>query len=300
MQINRLFEIVYVLLRQKTVTVGELAERFNVSRRTIYRDIDALSLAGIPVYTEKGKGGGVSLLPEFVLSKSILSEQEQNAILAALKGLSSVKMAESEAVLEKLSSIFNKTAANWLEVDFTDWGFMNGRFFDDLKMAILSRKIVEFDYYSTYGEKTHRCVEPLQLYFKAKAWYIKAFCLKRQDVRLFKLTRICGLTVTDEAFSQRDLLASVPTAFPEAHQKQDITLQLRIAPEMAYRVYDEFDEAQVEKQADGCYLVTVMWPEDEWVYGTILSYGEHIEVLAPKTVREIVREKMLKAAEIYL
>ena len=115
LQINRLLEIVYALLRQKTVTAKELAERFNVSQRTIYRDIDTLSLAGIPVYTEKGKNGGISLLPEFVLSKSFLSEQEQNEILSALQGLSNIKTAETNQVLQKLSSIFNKSAANWLE-----------------------------------------------------------------------------------------------------------------------------------------------------------------------------------------
>ena len=206
MQINRLLEIVYALLRQKTVTAKELAERFNVSQRTIYRDIDTLSLAGIPVYTEKGKNGGISLLPEFVLSKSILSEQEQNEILSALQGLSYIKTAaETNQVLQKLSSIFNKSAANWLEVDFSDWSFRNGQFFNDFKTAILERRIVEFDYCSTYGEKTRRRVEPIQLWFKSKSWYVKGFCSIRQDMRLFKLTRVKQLTLTDEYFTERDL-----------------------------------------------------------------------------------------------
>ena len=300
MQINRLIEIVYALLRVKTITAKELAGRFCVSQRTIYRDVDTLSLAGIPIYTEKGKGGGISLLPEFVLSKSILSDQEQNEILSALHGLSNVKTAETDHVLQKLSAIFNKSAANWLEVDFSDWGFRNGQFFNDFKTAILEKRIAEFDYYSTYGEKTHRRIEPIQLWFKSKSWYIKSFCLTRQDMRLFKLTRVKNLTVKDERFVERDLLAVSPAEGPSEHQKQDVDFKFRIEPEMAYRVYDEFDEDMTEKQPDGGFVVSVTWPEDDWVYGTILSYGEYIEVLEPERVREIIKNKTLKTLKKYL
>jgi len=299
MQINRLLEIVYILLRQKTVTAKELAARFEVSQRTIYRDIDTLSLAGIPVYTEKGKGGGISLLPEFVLSKSILSEQEQTEILSALHGLSNLKPNATDQVLEKLSAVFNKVAVDWLEVDFSGWSFANGQCFDGFKTAILERRIAEFDYYSTFGEKTSRRVEPIQLWFKSKAWYVKGFCLVRQDIRLFKLTRVRNLTVTDEHFPERDLLAIPPNPGPAEHQSRDVTLKLQIAPEMTYRVCDEFDDVNIEKQQDGGFVATVIWPEDDWVYGTILSYGEHIEVLEPAHVREIIREKATKIAEKY-
>ena len=120
MQINRLLEIVYILLSKKTVTAKELAGRFGVSQRTIYRDIDALSLAGIPVYTEKGKGGGISLLPGFVLNKSILSEGEQQEILSALQGLSAVSAAQTDNVLQKLSALFNTNSIGWIDVDFSD------------------------------------------------------------------------------------------------------------------------------------------------------------------------------------
>lgn len=298
MQTNRLFDIVYILLDRKQTTAKELAERFGVSQRTIYRDIDTLSLSGIPVYTEKGKGGGISLLPDFVLNKSLLNEREQNEILSALQGLANIKTDEANQILQKLSTIFNKTAVSWLEVDFTDWSFQGGEAFSGFKTAILERYIVEFDYYSTYGEMTRRRVEPIQLWFKSKAWYLKGFCLTRQDMRLFKLSRVRNLTVTDDFFAERDLLAMPPNPGPEEHQKQDVTLVLKIAPEMTYRVLDEFGE--VEKQPDGSFLVTVTWPEDEWVYGFILSFGEYIEVIEPERVREIVKNKLLKTAKKYI
>ena len=300
MQINRLLEIVYVLLRQKTVTARELAERFQVSQRTIYRDVDTLSLAGIPVYTETGKGGGISLLPDFVLSKSILSEREQTEILSALQGLSSVKAAETDHVLKKLSAVFNKSAANWLEVDFSDWSLSNGHVFSGFKTAILERRAVEFDYYSSFGEKTRRRVEPAQLWFKSKAWYVKGFCLTRREMRLFRLTRVKNLAVTDQTFPERDWLAAPPNPAPDEHQKQDIELRFKIAPEMTYRVFDEFEESRMERQPDGSYLASATWPDDEWVYGFILSFGEHIEVLEPEHVREAVRERAAKVAKKYL
>jgi predicted DNA-binding transcriptional regulator YafY len=121
-------------------------------------------------------------------------------------------------------------------------------------------------------------------------------------MRLFKLTRIKNLSVTDEVFSERDLMAAGPDGNPARHQrplKEDVTLKLRIEPEMAYRVYDEFDEEDAVKQPDGGFIVTVTWPEDEWVYGGILSYGECIEVLEPEHIREIIQSKARRMAEKY-
>ena len=300
MQVNRLFEIIYILLDRKLITAKELAERFNVSQRTIYRDIDTLSLAGIPVYTEKGKGGGISLLPDFVLSKSILSDQEQNEILSALQGLSGVKTTETDWVLRKLSAIFNKHAVPWLDVDFTDWGYSSGYVFNSMKAAILDKRIVEFEYYSSYGEMTRRRIEPIQLWFKSKSWYIKGYCLTRQDMRLFNLTRVRNLIETDEYFNERDLLANPPNPGPVGRQRQDVTLKLKIAPEMTYRVYDDYFDETVERRSDGSFIVTVTWPEDDWVYGYVLSFGEYIEVLEPEHIRRIIKEKSEKVMNKYL
>jgi len=300
MQTSRLFEIIYLLLSKERVTARELSERFGVSTRTIYRDIDIISLAGIPVYTEKGKGGGISLLPDFVLSKSVFSDKEQNEILSMLHGLAQIRSGDSAQVLQKLSAIFNKTAVNWLEVDFSDWGYDNEDFWGNIRTAILSRLIAEFDYYSTYSEKTHRRVEPVRLLFKSRAWYLSAFDLTKQDIRLFKLSRMRGLVVTNDVFEERDLLVTEDVNLPEVNQNSYVDLRLRIKPEMAYRVLDEF-AADVEKQcADGSYIISVCWHEDNWVYNTILSFGEYIEVLEPPHIRDIIRSKAKKIFEQYL
>jgi predicted DNA-binding transcriptional regulator YafY len=299
---NRLFEIIYILLNQKSTTAKELAERFEVSQRTIYRDIDALSLAGIPVYTEKGKNGGISLLPDFVLNRSLLSEKEQNEILSALQGLTHVTggdNVETGDVLGKLSAFFKRPALPWMEVDFSDWGWRTSGAFAAFKAAILEKRVAEFDYYSTYGEKTHRRVEPIQLWFKSRAWYIRCFDLDKNDLRLFKLTRVKNPTLTDQHFTERDLLAETPATVDSARQKTDIDLKVRIAPEMTYRIYDDFNEEYLTWQPDGSCVAVGTWPEDDWVYGWILSFGEYIEVLEPEHVRGIIREKARKIAEKY-
>ena len=303
MQINRLFQIIYTLLDKKTATAKELAEQLGVSVRTIYRDVENLSAAGIPVYTEQGKGGGISLLPDFVLNKSILNEWEQTEILSALQGLSAVKTVETDRVLQRLSTFFNKSVVNWIDVDFSHWGFIGSDFFNGFKTAIISRQIAEFDYYAVYGETapsfTRRRVEPIQLWFKGRSWYLKGFCLLRQGLRTFKLSRMGNLTITDEHFAERDLTALPPMPNNPDGERKSITLKLKVDPKMAHRVYDEFHESQTEKQPDGGFIVTVSWPEDDWVYGTILSYGEYIEVLEPVHVREVIRAKAEKMAGKY-
>ncbi|MCL2367283.1 MAG: YafY family transcriptional regulator [Oscillospiraceae bacterium] len=298
MKMSRLFEIIYLLLNKERLTAKELAERFEVSTRTIYRDIDNISLAGIPVYTEKGKGGGISLLPDFVLNKSVFSEQEQNEILSALQGLTQIQPTDTDNVLGKLSALFNKTAINWLEVDFSAWGDEDSDIWDQLKRSILERNVVTFDYFGSYSEKTHRRVEPLALLFKSRNWYLKAFDLIKQDMRLFKLTRIQDLMVTAESFLERDLSAICQDDPPPEDYSHYPHLKLRIKPEMAHRVLDEFAAFVEEQSADGSYLISLQCPEDDhWIYSTILSLGEYAEVLDPPSMREVIREKAKKIYE---
>lgn len=300
MQINRLFEIIYILLNKKTITARELSEYFGVSRRTICRDVDTLSLAGVPIYTERGRGGGISLLPDFVLNKSILNEHEQNEILSALHSLSNIKTDDTSQILRKLSTIFNKTTINWIEVDYVGWSHEND-YFNDFKLAILERRISKFDYYNSRGDKNIRRVEPIQLWFKSKSWYLKAFCLTKQSMRLYKLSRIKNLVVTDEYFNERDSLAISYNPVQESFRdQQKETIILHIEAEMASRVYDDFYESLVDQQPDGSFIITVEWPEDIWLYNFILSFGTYIEVLEPNHLRGIIKEQAHKISQKYL
>ena len=299
MQISRLLETVHILLDKKRVTARELAEHFGVSRQTIVRDIDTLSMAGIPIYAERGKGGGISLLPNFVLNKSILSEQEQKEILSALHGLANLRTDDTNRILQKLSTIFNSPMPNWLEIDFSEWS-RNDDFFNDFKTAIIERRIVEFDYYNSYGDKTFRRIEPVQLWFKSKSWYLKGFCLDKQGMRLYKLLRIKNPIITDKHFDERDSVALLENPLDNWDKQPEVTLKLRIAPEMTYRVHDDFIESELEKQADGSFIVIAPITEDDWVYGFLLSYGKHIEVLEPKRIRDRLKSETQEILKNYL
>ena len=300
MQINRLFEIIYILLSKKSITAKELAERFEVSVRTIYRDIDTLSSAGIPIYASQGKGGGISLLEDYVLDKSILTEKEQNEILYALQSLAITQAPETDKVLAKLSSLFNKNKTNWIEVDFSPWGSAeNGACqFSVIKDAILNRRIIEFNYFNSSGEKSVRRVEPVKLVFKVNSWYLQAFCLTKNAYRIFKVTRMSNVLTTQGSFVEKDCEALLESA-KEQKTQHWIDVRLKISSQGAYRVYDEFDENNITRNQDGSFTVTASLPDNKWLIRYILSYGADVEVLAPQNIRDIIRSELTKIISKY-
>lgn len=301
MQINRLFEIVYILLNRKTITARELAEHFEVSVRTIYRDIDALSIAGIPVYTSKGKSGGISLTDNFVLNKSMLSEKEQEEILMSLKSLSVMKFLDVEPVFKKLSTVFNKEGVSWIDVDLSQWGSDSDEKdkFSLIKTAILNNRVVSFMYYNSNGEKSLRNVEPLKIIFKGQGWYLYGFCKLKNEFRIFKFTRIKKLNLQNDVF-KRDIINDTLNISDKLHDSKMVTLNLKIHENMAYRVYDEFAEENIVKNADGSFNTIAIFPEGDWIYGYIMSYGEYAEVVEPDYIREIIKRKFEEGLKNYI
>lgn len=288
MQESRLFKIVYYLLAKGQATAPELAETFEVSVRTIYRDIDALSGAGIPIYAETGRNGGIRLMDDFVLDRAVLSEEEKWDILTAVQSLQMTQDITDGQTLRKLSAMFQLPSENWLEVDFSRWGnksFDNEKF-ALLKVAVIHSKNVKIQYASSYGRINVRTVQPYKLAYKARAWYLKAFCTEKQDWRIFKLNRILDLEVLEESFAHRDFPGL--TEPPEEETEQIV---LRFPKEMAYRLYDEFDKTQVQQEADGHFIVNANMPQDAWLTGFLLSFGTQVEILSPVHLREAVAEQ---------
>ena len=298
MQISRLFEIVYLLLERRSVTARELAERFEVSPRTIYRDVDALAQAGIPVYADRGQGGGIRLMEQFVLNKSLLSVKERRELLASVQGMQAVREEEVQPLLEKLSSLFGAEREDWIEVDFSPWTSSGelGKYFQLLKEAILNRQVVCFSYSAANGSTVERTAEPHRLFFRGYDWYLLAWCRIRSDFRYFKLTRMRGLATLPEHFEKRNI--------PEresAYEQPDsqIELTVRASPRMAYRVYDEFPPDSWEKEENGSFLIRFAMPQNEWLYSYLLGYGPELEVIAPPQVREELLERAEKILKNY-
>lgn len=300
MQINRLFEIIYILLEKPSITAKELAAHFEVSVRTVYRDIDTLCQAGIPIYTSKGRGGGISLLDNFVLDKSVLSGGERKEILWALQGLHAVKAGENEAVLSRMQSFFGDKNEDWIRVDFSDWNDKKQETFQLIKEAAIYKKVLEIEYYNTVGEKSLRMIEPIQLWFKDKAWYIKAYCRHAEGIRLFRISRVKMLRLTEEHF-ERELPREEKGEFSHARDAAYmVTLTLQIDASCAYRIYDEYEESEIELQEDGSFIAKLTCPENDWVYGYLLSYGKHLKVLEPERIRILLKEKIQDMSNIYI
>jgi len=236
------------------MTARELARHFEVSSRTILRDVDILAASGIPLYTAQGKNGGISIMEHFVLHKSVMSEAEQEQVLLALKSLGAVNHMEADVTLRKLKHFFNKTDMDmdWIDIDPSSWGSPpSGRQqFDALRRAVVARNVIEIEYLNAYGQRRRRVLEPLRLVFKAHSWYLQAFCRAKQDHRIYKISRMRDLQVREERFARR-LPPDVP--FDSVRQAETVPMRicLRFAPEAAYRVHDEFSDEKITVEADG-------------------------------------------------
>lgn len=298
MKNSRLFEILYLLVEKREVTAGELARRLEVSERTIYRDVDALSAAGIPVYAQKGKGGGIRLMDQFVLDRALLSREQQDEILFALQAIRAT--GGGEEALSRLSALFRRDGGDWLEVDFTDWGSATAERenFSLVKRAILERRPLTFTYYSSAGEKSRRTVEPARLVFKSGCWYLSAFCRNRQDWRIFRLVRMEDLSPEEGSCPPRRSPEQLEPPLPEGYRGVD--LRLLFAPSAAWRVRDYFNPKEITARPDGTLLVECTFPEDQWLLSFLLSFGDQLEVLSPDYWRDILKEEIKKSLEIYI
>lgn len=298
MQDSRLFRIVYHLLEKGKSTAPELAEKFEVSIRTIYRDIDTISSAGIPVYAAPGKGGGIMLLDQFVLDRSLLSSQEKEQILMALQGVAATQPQDSDALLTKLGGLFQSKITSWIEVDFSNWskGNPGQDLFHAIQQAIFHRNVIVFQYFSSKKQLMQRRVEPLKLVFKSRDWYLYGFCLLRNDHRFFKLTRIRDVELQPEVYS-RQLPATGSVCRP-MHPEHTIPVTLKFDPGMAFRVYDEFTDAVTEDEQGNLWVHTSL-PDSEFLYSYLFSFADGVEVVEPEQVRRQVTEKLTAMQQKY-
>lgn len=331
---ERLLETVFLLLDKRKVTAEELATRFGVSKRTVLRDMESLTLAGIPIYSRQGKEGGFSLMETFILDKSLLTAEEQKEILSALETMKPFTENHTEKLLMKLKGIFSspEPRTDWLEVDFFRWGKKNGdsERFNLLKSCILKRQPVAFVYSGTSGKTEKRQAYPLKLVFKKNTWYLQGFCPDKNDYRTFKLNRLRELSVLPGSFEDKyrpplldnpEYILENPATNPPDTNNQNppdtgnpnppdtdnqnppvpiISLILEFSPEVAYRVYDEFEPEEITPNSDGSFTVEVSYPETDWVYGYILSFGTAVTVISPRRVAEIIKSRSEKIFQKYL
>ncbi len=296
MRINRMFEIIYMLLDEGVITASELASRFEVSIRTIYRDVENISAAGIPIYMTRGKNGGISLAKGYTMNKAILSDEEKMNLMDALQSYHSFSDANTMDLISKLGVFLGRDTQGYIEIDLMDWGDRVKKAYSKVKQAILEQKIIEFEYVSPDSGISNRRIEPYTLYFKSSTWYVKSFCLDKQSERLFRLSRMKHIVVTDTVFKKR-VLESVSLNEGIAPK---VTLKLQIEKGEEYRVLDEFSGHEIKRHSNGDYIIETEMIDSNWIVGYLMSYGKSLTVISPKSIRDKIKDHVKGLSKNYL
>lgn len=298
MKIDRLIGILSVLLQEEKVTAPELAERFEVSRRTINRDIDDLLYAGIPIRTAQGTGGGISIAEGYKMDRTILTSKDMQMILAGLRSLDSVSGSSYYGqLMEKIqarSSEFISGRESML-IDLSSW-YKNtlAPKISTIQDAIENRHLLEFYYYAQSGEGK-RTIEPYYVVFKWTSWYVYGWCLKRKDYRLFKLNRMDQVKETIKDFSCRN--APVPNLSSELKYPRNIVLKAIFTPDMKWRLVEEFGPGCYEELEDGRLLLIRNYADMDNLTMWMLTFGDKVEVIEPQELRKRLKtmaESMVK------
>jgi len=285
------------MLNRERVTARELAEKFEVSLRTIYRDMDAINLAGIPVIPYSGNGGGYSLMETYKLDKRLLKAQDIRAILSSISGINRTLGDQSmQDTLDKISSLLPKGSSpsepslcEQLVIDLFPWN-QNPIQVDRIRIVhkgIGESRLIRFQYQDMKGNLSERTVEPMTLVFKGYGWYLFAYCTDREDYRFFKISRMKDISLCQDIFTRRAVSyeSHLPQKSTPEHSQE---LILEFDAQMAPFLEDSFPQEPKEVLSDGRIRMVLVVPDDRWILGMILSYGPFVRVLAPDQLRQEV------------
>ena len=291
MKIDRLIGILSVLLQEEQTTAPELASRFEVSRRTINRDIEELCKAGIPIQTTQGVGGGISIMNGYRMDRTILSSKDMRVILAGLRSLDSVSGSNYYSrLMEKVqagSSNFVNGRDSIL-IDLSSWyqETLSPKI-DTIQNAIADRRYLTFRYYAPSGE-SERKIEPYYLIFRWSSWYVWGWCCNREDFRLFKLNRMDRILETKQEFIPRE--TPMPELSNEKLFRANIKVKAVFEPEVKWRLIEEYGMDSFTENEEGKLLFTFDYTNMEFAIQWFLTFGDKVEVLEPKEVRDKIAE----------
>lgn len=285
MTIDRLIGILSILLREEQATAASLAARFEVSPRTIQRDVDRLCRAGIPLRTVRGAGGGISIMEGYAVKQTVLTDADRGAILAGLRSLDSVSgTGYYRQLMEKLPPSRASAGDDCVTIDLSSWyGPALAPKLAALKTACAARRLAQFTYCAPGGD-SHRTVEPYQLVFRWSSWYLHGWCREREDFRLFKLNRMLDVAVLPECFTPRP----APSPITPAERLYPDRLQslIRFSPAARWRLIDEYGAESFSSQEDGFLLFRRGFPDKEELFRWVLSFQSQAELLEPHHLRQ--------------
>lgn len=301
MKSNRMFGILSILLEKEKITTKELADYFEVSTRTIHRDLLDLSSAGFPVISQQGIGGGISLLSDFKYNKTALNKEEMNVILAGIQSFVTIDdNIKINTLLAKLQ--FNQSDKMLLEndviIDFTSWS-NNNKIVEKIKlirMAIINHHILEINYYSKKRYCLRR-VEPYKLIFKEQNWYLFSYCKDREDFRIFKVNRMTDIHISNEIFIEQDNYV-IPPLQNDFISESGISVTVRMDNSLEYLAIDFFGLENLKKIENNIF-VTFQTERTDWVVSTFAGFGNKAEIISPITLREEIKTFFIDAQKLY-
>ncbi|MFY0520322.1 helix-turn-helix transcriptional regulator [Lysinibacillus sp. UGB7] len=303
MKLDRLLTMTMILINRKKVKAQELAELFDVSVRTIYRDVETLSLAGVPVMSQQGVNGGFSVIEGYRVDKQVFTKDELASLSIAIKSaLTSYEDVHAEAVLEKLTGVADtkvKQSIDQIFIDLSPWGHnvILKEQITQIKKAIENEYCVSFIYSTGYGQTTNRVIEPHTLVQKGKVWYVYGYCLLRRSFRVFKISRMKDLKKEMTSFTRKEVNLEALPWNEDWYQPQNLVdLTLSFDVKIVTLVEETFGTENVNIEN---LIVQVSLPEDEWLYGFLLSFGNRIKILNPPHISEIVQERAQEIVKLY-
>lgn len=287
MKIDRLIGILSILLQKEMTTAPELAEHFEVSRRTINRDIEALCQAGIPIKTSQGVGGGISIMSGYRMDRTLLTSRDMQMILAGLRSLDSVSGSGYYGqLMEKIQAGSSEfiSGRDSILIDLSSWYKTTlAPKISTIQDAIENRHLLTFDYFAPSGE-TKRTIEPYYILFKWTSWYVYGWCLTRKDYRLFKLNRMDNVLMSDKGFECRNV--PLPDMSTELMYPRNIKVKALFDPDTKWRLVEEFGKDCYSETKDGKILFTADYADMDNLVSWMLTFGDKVEVLEPQEVRE--------------
>lgn len=305
MKIDRLIAMIMILLENEVISAGALAKKLEVSSRTIYRDIDTLTMAGLPIFTTQGVAGGVGLMKSYKIDKKLFTPKDIQTLLTSLRSYRQLyNHKEIVHVLEKLSNIGQEGVKSEKGSSFTvDLSLNQGNrslrsLLSSVETAINEERYIKFDYINKDGNVTSRKIEPYQVVFKESSWYLQAFCTLKEDYRIFKLARMSNLYVLPETFVPRDFS---PLAMDGSGWMSDerVPVKIRIALSLMEKVIERYGEENIiSVEGDRCLAVFPI-VNNEYGYDILLRFGDKCEIIEPSDVREAFQNYVRKILAIY-
>ena len=300
MKIDRLIGILSVLLQKDQVTAPQLAEQFEVSRRTISRDIEDLCKAGIPIMTMQGTGGGIRIMDGYRMDRTLLTSRDMKMILAGLRSLDSISGSTYYSqLMEKIQSGSSHfvSGRDAILIDLSSWykESLTPKI-DLIQTAIENSHLISFRYYAPAGE-SQRTIEPYDLVFRWSSWYVWGWCKDRNDYRLFKLNRMEELKETAEIYEKRN--APLPDLSTEKIFPGEIKVRALFDADVKWRLVDEFGPDCFTETEDGKLLFTADYTDMENLISWLMTVGDKAEVLEPAEARERMKQNVTKMMKIY-